>query len=248
MNKLILISFLLGIFININAQTILEIKNSSEPIDGRMSNSFYKHDIPQFKNFRSILKLDVFEYYDLKKQYDTDLKKKVFKESDEYKTKLSELENKLAELKSTSYYLDFEPTYYERNNLIKYDLASRTFSLTNEIYLDDFYNKPNYVQFDNIVFECPTGITIDRKQFQSGGVDFIRQYIKFKILDESLALKIEENRSDIRLLFLFKFTQATPYEGLDFFGKKTTLYALSNTLEKVIVYNSITGEIYKTFQ
>ena len=84
MNKTILTTLLLGVFFTVNAQTISEIKSNSEPIDGRMSNSFYKHDIPQFKKIRSILKLDVFEYYDLNKQYDSDLKKKVFKDSDEY--------------------------------------------------------------------------------------------------------------------------------------------------------------------
>lgn len=248
MNKLILTSFLLGVFFTVNAQTVSEIKSTSTPIDGRMSNSFYKHDIEQFKKIRSILNLDVLEYYDLKKQYDTDLKKKVFKDSDEYKSKLAELEKKKADLKQTTYYLDFEPTYYERNNLIKYDLNSKTFEVTNEIYSDDFYNKPNYLQFDQIIFKCPTGIMNERKQFEAGGVDFIRQNIKFKIEDEALALKIEENRSNLKLLFVFKFTEATPFEGVDFFGRKTTLYALANTLEKVIVYNSSTGEIYHTYK
>jgi len=248
MNKIILTSFLLGVFFTVNAQTVSEIKNASTPIDGRMSNSFYKHEIDQFKKIRSILNLDVFEYYDLKKQYDTDLKKKVFKDSEEYKSKLAELQKKKADLKQTTYYLDFEPTYYERNNLIEYDLNSKTFEVTNEIYSDDFYNKPNYLQFDQIIFKCPTGITNERKQFEAGGVDFIRQKIKFKIEDESLALKIEENRSNLKLLFVFKFTETTPFEGLDFFGRKTTLYALANTLEKVIVYNSSTGEIYHTYQ
>lgn len=248
MNRIILISFLFGAFLTVNAQSVSEIKNTSKPIDGRMSNSFYKHDIDQFKKIRSILKLDVFEYYNLKKQYDSDLKKKVFKDTDEYKSKFAELEKKKAELKQTTYYLDFEPTYYERNNLIKYDLTSKTFTVKNEIYTDDLYNKPNYIQFDKIIFKTLTGLTNDRYKFQAGGVDFIRQSIKFKIEDEALALKIEENRSNLKLLFVFKFTEATPYEGLDFFGRKTTLYALANTLEQVIVYNSSTGEIYHTYK
>lgn len=248
MNKTILTTLLLGVFFTINAQTISEIKNNSEPINGRMSNSFYKQDIPQFKKIRSILKLDVFEYYDLNKQYDSDLKKKVFKDSDEYKQKFTDLEKKKADLKQTTYYLDFEPTYYERNNLIKYDLTSKTFTVKNEIYTDNFYNKPNYLQFDQIIFKAPIGISVERSQFQAGGVDFIRQGIKFKIDNEALALKIEENRSNLRLLFVFKFTDAIPFEGLDFLGRKTTLYALGNMLEKVIVYNSSTGEIYHIYK
>jgi hypothetical protein len=248
MKRTILTILTLLVFFTVNAQTISEIKNSSEPIDGRMINSFYKHDISQFKKIRSILKLDVFEYYELNEQYDSDLKKKVFKESNEYKLKRAELEKKKTELKLTSYFLDFEPTYYERNNLIKYDMTSKTFKVDNEIYLDDFYNKPNYLQFDQIIFKCPIGITVGRKQFESGSVDFINQSIKFKIESEVLALKIEENRSNLRLLFVFKFTDALPFEGLDFFGRKTTLFALANTLEKVILYNSKTGEIYYTYK
>jgi len=143
-------------------------------------------------------------------------------------------------------YLDFEPAYYERNNLIKYDLNSKTFKVTNEIYSNNFYNKPNYLQFEQIIFKCPSSITNDRKLFEVGGVDFIKQNIRFEIEDETLALKIEENRSNLKLLFVFKFTEVPPFEGLDFFGRKTTLYALENTLKKVIVYNSSTGEIYHT--
>lgn len=248
MNKTILSSLMIGVSFAVNAQTISEIKSNSEPIDGRMSNSFYKHDIPQFKKLRSNLKLDVFEYYDLNEQYDSDLKKKIFKNSDEYKAKLADLEKKKTELKETTYYLDFEPTYYERNNLIKYDLNSKTFTVKNEIYTADFYNKLNYLQFDKIIFKAPTGISIDKSQFQSGGVDFITQSIKFNIDNEALALKIEENRSYLRLLFVFNFTGAMPFEGLNFLGGKATVFALANTLKKIIIYNSSTGEIYHTYK
>jgi hypothetical protein len=248
MNKIILTTLILGVCFTVNAQTISEIKSAAAPIAGRMSNSFYKHEISQFKEIRSILKLDVFEYYDLNEQYNSDLKKKVFKESEAYKEKLAELQKKKTELKQTTYFLDFEPTYYERNNLIEYDLTSKTFKVDNEIYTDDFYNKPSYLQFDQIIFKTPIGITVDRKPFESGGVAFIRQSIKFKIDSDSLALKIEENRSNLRLLFVFKFSDAVPFEGLDFFGRRTTLYALANTLEKVIVYNSSTGEIFHTYK
>lgn len=127
-------------------------------------------------------------------------------------------------------------------------MNSKTFKVSNEIYLDDFYNNPNYVQFDQIVFKCPTGIKINKKRFFSGGVYFINQDIIFKIEEEKLAIKIEENRMSLRLLFVFKFTDAIPFEGMFLGGGKITIYALANTLEKVILYNSGTGEIYQTFK
>jgi len=86
MNKLIFTFSLLGVFLSTNAQTISEIKSSSEHIDGRMSLSFYNQDSEQLKRIRSILKLNVFDYYELYERYDTDLKKKVFINSDEYRT------------------------------------------------------------------------------------------------------------------------------------------------------------------
>ena len=133
MKKLFLSSYLLGAFFTLNAQTISDIKNSSKRIDGRMGNSFYNHDIRQYKELNSMLNLNVFEYYELQKQYDTELKKKVFKDSDEYKMKFSELESKKLELKKTPYYLDFEPIYYERNNQIKYDLNTKSFGCNSKL-------------------------------------------------------------------------------------------------------------------
>ena len=57
-----------------------------------MSVSFFVHDNIQFKIIKNILKNDVFEFYDFKKQYYTDLKQKLFKENVKYKEKLAELE------------------------------------------------------------------------------------------------------------------------------------------------------------
>jgi len=246
--KTLITTILIGLFSIDNAQSISEIKSSSSKIEGRMSNSFYKHDISQFKKIRSVLKLDVFEYFDLKSQYDTELKVKVFKGTDDYKQKYATLEDKKKELTTSTYYLDFEPAYYERNNLIKYNLTLKTFTVTNEIYLDDEYKTTGYLQFDNIAIKHPMGVSVKKKNTSSGGVDFVEQSISFKIEDEALALKIEEIRSNLKLLFVFKFKEASPYQGKDFFGRLQTKYAFTTTVSKVIVYNSNTNEIYHTFE
>ena len=59
---------------------------------------------------------------------------------------------------------------------------------------------------------------------------------------------IQENRLNLKTLYVFKFTEAIPYEGIDMYCKKTTFYALSTTLEKVMLYNVKSGEIFKTFK
>ncbi len=248
MKNLLLASLLLLIAHSVKAQTILEIKNGSQFIDGRVSNTYFRQEADQYKFFINVMTLDLFKYYDLQNQYDSDLKKKVYSNTEDYKSKLSELQKKRNELKNTSFYLDFEPEYYERNRLIKYDLNNKTFTVTNEVYQHDFYNKPAFIQFDSFVFKCPIGFSVTRSQYQAGGVDFIKQSISFKIEDESQALKIEENKMNLRLLFVFRLTEATPYSGLDIFGNKSTLYAFSNALEKIILYNSNTNEIYQTYK
>ena len=74
------------------AQSISTIKSENSAIKGRMNNQFYKHDSNQFKEIRNILNEDVFEYYNLKNVYDSELKQKVFKDTEEYKSKLAEIQ------------------------------------------------------------------------------------------------------------------------------------------------------------
>lgn len=247
MNNIINLILFLSLTTPISAQSISDIKSSSTAINGRMSNSYYRHDSQQFKKLRDLLRLNVFDYFGLSEKYDTELKRKVYRESQDYSSKQKDMENKRLNLYKSTFYLDFEPTYYERNNLVQYDLKSQMFTVKNEIYSDYFYNEPNYIQFDQIIIKTPKGITVDRSQINSGGVNFIRQRINFKVEDESLALKIEENRSYLKLLFVFKFTEAKAFQGLNFFGRKITVFALANELSQVIVYNSRTEEIYKIF-
>lgn len=236
---------------NIFAQTTVSaIKSECKMVDGRMSNEQYKQDIEQFKRIRSILNVDVIEYYNLKDQYDTELKQKVYKNTEDYKLKLAELQKLKAELISTNYYLDFEPTYYERNNIIKYDLTTKTFTVTNEINPNSNYNKPAFVQFDQIVFKCPQGFSVKQKQRQidTEGDYTINQNISFKIDKEELAVKIEENRSNLKILFVFNYTQTSSFKNNVLGLAIYTDYYLLTKIQNVIIYNNSTGEIYAEFK
>jgi len=222
--------------------TIDELKSNSSPIDGRMSNRFYRQEAPQYREFRSILNLDVFEYYDLKDTYDSELKQKVFKESDEYKAKLTALQKVKSELISKQYYIDLRPA-----NRLEYNLTTKTFAVTNEVYAKSEYKKIGFVQFDEIVLKNPIGLSVSKSRANYGGVDFVIQDILFKIPNESLALKIEENKNSIRFLFVFSFTGTSPFED-NILGMTTfTSYHLMANTKKVIVYNADTNEIYHSF-
>jgi hypothetical protein len=246
--RTILGTLLIGLFIPLNAQeTILNLKSNSSEIKGGMINNFYKQDLSQFKNFISALNLDVFEYYDIKSKFETDLKRKVYSESDDYKTKYTELERLKSKMITTVYYLDFEPDYYERNNLIKYDTNTENFSVSNEIYLSSFYNKLGFIQFDQILFKCPAGFTVNTRNISYECDDLVEEKISFKIDNESLALKIEENRTNLRFLFVFSFTGTSPFQGKILDLTSTDYYLMTN-VRKVIVYNSKTNEIYYTYE
>jgi hypothetical protein len=103
------------------------------------------------------------------------------------------------------------------------------------------------MQIDQLVFKTPRGIKVKRSDYTSDGITNIRQQFKFKLDSDSVALKIKENRRDSRVLFVFKFTDPKPFKGYDTHTRETTLYKITNKLEKVIIYNEKTGEIYQTY-
>ena len=246
--KTVLRIFVLGLFIPLNAQeTILVIKSNSSEINGRMVNSLYKLDLPQFKNFVNILNSDVYEYYGIKSKFDTDVKRKDYSESEDYKAKYTELEGLKSKMFSTVYYLDFEPDNYERNNLIKYDKNTKTFSVSNEIYLSSFYNKLGYIQFDQILIKCPAGFTVKTRNISYECDDLVGETISFIIDNQSLALKIEENKVNLRLLFVFSITGTSALQG-KILELTPTDYYLITDLRKVILYNSKTNEIYFIYE
>lgn len=234
-------------FFNTVSGQIQTIVDTTIAIEGRMSNSFYQQSSDQSAEISSILNTDVFKYYNLKDQYNTELKKKNYKSTADYQEKLNDLKSLKKELCSKTYYLDFDPFYYEKNNTFKYNLNTRTFTLTNVIYKDEMYNGANIIQFDNIILSLVKGISIRRETYSSGGVDFIRQKIDFKISDEQVAEIIEENRSDIKILFVFRFTNALNYPG-KFFGSSVTVPGMNGKLLKVIMYDSTNGKIYKIYK
>jgi hypothetical protein len=246
--KTISMVLLSGLISFLNPQeTILKIKSDFSEIKGKMNNSYYRQDISQLKNFTSILNLDVFEYYDIKNQYDTDLKRKVYMESEDYKAQFLKLEELKSQMISTTYYLDFEPEYYERNNPIKYDLNTKNFSASNEIYLNSYCDKIGYIQFDQILFKCPSCININTRNLSYDCDDFIEETISFKIDDESLGLKIEENKSNLMLLFVFSFKGTIPFQRKLPDLTQTDYYLLTE-VRRVIVYDSKTNEIYFIYE
>jgi hypothetical protein len=159
---------------------------------------------------------------------------------------LNSLELK-SQMVSKKYYLDFEPGYYETDNLIKYNTNTRSFSVLNEIEGGSFYNKPGSVQFDRILLPYPTGILTASRNVNYMCNAFIEEAISFKIENDSLALKIKENSSNLKLLFVFSFTGTNPFQSSSP-EIKSEDYFLLTSIPEVFLYNSKTNEIYCTYK
>jgi hypothetical protein len=233
----------------LNAQeTILSIKENNSGIAGKMQTSIYQQERKQFEKLIATLNLDVLDYYEIKNQYKTDIKIQAYKESDDYNSKLSQLQNRKSDLLTETWYLDFEPDYFDEKSIsVRYNPDTKSFPVSNNVSFSIFYDKPGYIQFDQLLFKCPAGMTIDKRNVNYACADVVEQTISFEISNDFPKSKIEENKNDLRLLFVFNFTGATSAPG-----KKSNLmstdYYLMTDLHKVIVYNSKTNEVYLTYK
>ena len=211
-----------------------------------------KHEMEYDSQFRlkftgeSILNLDVFNYYQIRDNYDTELKQKVYKETQDYKDKLSELKIIKNDLLSDSYYLDFKPSFYFEEG--KYNIELKSFTFISVGYQSDFIKRANYLQFDKLLLQIPIGINVKFVPFDHGnGVYFFKQLLSFKIENQDLALNIENCRKDIRILFIFNFTQIYPFINNNILGMSYKDYYYMTNLQKIILYNSKTDEIYAEY-
>jgi hypothetical protein len=247
--KTILMALLSGLFISLNAQEtdLISIKSTFSGINGKISYGFYAQDLPQLKNLINILNSDVFEYYNIKNMYDTDLKRKDYKESDDYKLKYSELMELKSQLILKSFYLEFAPEYYETDNLIKSNSNTRNFSVFNSIEGNSFYNEMGYIQLDRILIKCPANIQTTTRNVSTNCYDYIEAKIIFNIDNDSIAIKIREKSGNLRLLFVFSFTGTTPFRNI-IPDQESLSYYLMTSMKEVVVYNSKTNEIYYTYK
>ena len=247
--KAVVTIFLSGLFASLNPQeTITSQKSNSSEIKGRMLYSIYQQELVQSEEIINILNLDVLGYYDLKNQYNTDLKRTTYKESEDYKTKHLELEKLRSQMISSTYFLDFEPDYYDEKSIaINYNADTRSFSVSNNISLSSFYNENGFIQFDRILFKCPSGMAVTRKNINYACVDVVEETISFEIKNQNMVPEIEENKNFLRLLFVFSFTGTVALKA-DTFSLISSDYCFMTDLKSVVVYNSRTNEVYSSYK
>lgn len=201
----------------------------------------------------NIYNLDVFYYYDLK-EYDTDLKKAVYKKSPEYKTQLNDLKNLKTKLFNTTYYSKqdelFESADYDINkkgfNLIvntNFGMGTGSAIPPKSVVAAWGLMGGAYIQLKKL----PTK-QIDDKYFGQG----IKNEILFVPISETNGLEIEENRKNIIVYYLYKphSKETVKYK---FYNNVSNRYAgwydmkdnvITSADLRIIVANKKSGKIY----
>jgi hypothetical protein len=241
--KVVLFSFVNTCCLHVHSQIhINHVKDSCEIFNGKMGVTKFELDKKQENSIVNILSENVIKYYNLETLYKTELQKKAFQSSSEYKEIYLELIEEKRKLKRKTYYLDFEPSFYERNNL-QYNTRTRSFEFINQPYIYEwqFYND-KYIYFNSVLIAKPDKISIkfERPPLKN---DVVRQYFSVKIESEATAMKVEKNSTKIRILFTFKLSDVKPHSG--FLGSND--FWIMATPIKVYLYNYESGEIYGQF-
>ena len=185
---------------------------------------------------KDILELNVVSYFRLT-GYDSDLKKALFKETDEYKKYESELKMIRDELKKSSFYY-----IHEIRNV--YDIEKGGFRYDVELNEYDYVDFPGYINHRTLCIEYATKRfpknRIDTKKWWGGTFYNYTQRVFFPVTDKSVALKIEEaRREQVGVLFIFKIGSTKTERP----GVWPQTYILTKT-ESIYIINKQTGEVY----
>ncbi|MCA0446776.1 MAG: hypothetical protein LCH54_11180 [Bacteroidetes bacterium] len=203
---------------------------------------------------RFIEELDVIGYHDLYKEYDTDLKIKVFKKTDWYKEKENELKELREEQRTSTFYIKDSESFDD----LTYSLDHNGFLVeigTNEFNHSSFgrpYKTSGINSYSAIYFKyIPTlknKYTIPYAKWVKG---IVKEYALIKTSEET-GLEIEENKERVTIYFLlkpiriekikFSFMAAVNKTQVATYNQNSG-YLTSDFL-RIIVANDDTGKIY----
>ncbi len=187
-----------------------------------------------------IYDLNVFEFYDLEDEYNSDLKKEVYKKTPEYLEKLQELKNMKAEMLKTTYYV------IQENRFGDYDISKKGFNVS--IIFEKYPNggqKTIRIDTKDIYLKALPSV---RKTLTVMGAADIREKL-FIPMNENNALEIENDNNNIAIYYFFtpngKETISYQFicsDGYSFCNKKEALLKADKV--RVIVAHKATGKIY----
>lgn len=183
-----------------------------------------------------LLNMDVVRFYKLWNTYDTDLKKKVFVESEEGQKKYAQLKKEYDRVKQNTCSFLYSIPYST------YDLATKSMKVEYSIWDGNFGNIQNYAEFKLLCLSLPAAIKKEKpkRRFGGGRQYFYNNTLYVPVKSETKALEIENNIKDCALLFIFKLDKAIKRKT-NFLTENFVLGNCSN----VYIVNTKTGEIYE---
>ncbi len=189
------------------------------------------------KKLEGALNLNVFEYYDLDEIYNTELKKQNYKETPDYKQKLTSLKSIKSQFEATNLYIDLSKQ--EEFSIYDYDLNKQGFSIRIGYML---------AQYEVNFFGCYEIKSLPAKFVLSSGYSPITNSQKlydriiFIPIRKDLGAKIEERRSQISCFLVCKpigLKQNKSILGLNMFQN-----SISTNNVRLILIDKETNEIY----
>jgi hypothetical protein len=235
-------------FTQLNIDSLLNSSNHLRLKSSSLKTFSTENDLNRIVN---ILNGDVFKYFSLEKKHDTELKKKVFLESDEGIEKLNLLNEEKKNLMNSLYYIQLFDYYG------KYNLQTNSMEILVKFYEygQIFKSNANHLQVDFLVLKSNFKDIYNDKKIESYQNTYCSQTFGMKIPSEEIALKIENNTkqttpgqgSNVKYLIFFNFINTEPttvYHELSGRMFAENRHLVIGEIKKIIIYNHITKEIY----
>lgn len=178
-----------------------------------------------------LIERDVIGYYQLQDKYNSPLKLKMFKQSDEYKELVKKMEGERNKLLADTFYI------IEKVPKTNYDLRNNAFFF-NVPQTNILYSTTHYIDYGYLGIVSPV---------------LSNRGLQVKIFDENNALDVEDNYKDCRLVYVFtvneSLSEKTAKTGLDdnhMICDMQRLYLVNINKQKVY-YNVETGLVLKKY-
>ena len=199
-------------------------------------------DLKSMNDLYDIYKLDIFSCYGIS-GYDTDLKRKVFRETAEGQRLTNELKIKRQDIMNSKLYYIF-PFDANRGWSKNYNLKTRTLDFSYIVDADKFISIQGYINFPQLIIKCsPTIKQYNEKRYNSNTNRY--SYLNtIKIpMSEKVALPIEENIDNMALVVECKIQQMKyTSRQVSFFN--LTTYCLQGVSTNIYIIDEKTSEVY----
>lgn len=219
-----------------SVSVIKQTAHSGQNFEGLLS------ELKSMNDLYDIYKLDIFSCYGIS-EYDTDLKRKIFRETAEGQRLISELKVRRQDIMSSKLYYIF-PFDANWGWGKKYNLKTRTLDFSYIVDADKFISIQGYTNFPQLIIKCSSAIKQYNEKRYNSNTNHYSYLNTIKIpMSENVALPIEENINNMALVVECKIQQLKyTSRQVSFFN--LTTYCLQGVSTNIYIIDKNTNEIY----